>query len=71
MIKALVVGVIAAALAFGLSVAPRAMAGDDRLNFTATTLSGAPSTGRACRASRLCCGSGRRGARSATPKLRV
>ncbi len=30
-----------AALVFGFSVSPKALAGDDRLNFTGTTLSGA------------------------------
>ena len=34
-----------AALVFGLSSAPRALAADDRLQFSATTLSGAPFNG--------------------------
>ena len=34
-----------AALVFGFSVSPRALAADDRLNFTGTTLSGAPFNG--------------------------
>ncbi|MEB3983974.1 protein disulfide oxidoreductase [Mycobacterium sp. 663a-19] len=37
--------VCAAALIFGLAEAPRAKAADDRLQFTATTLSGAPFNG--------------------------
>jgi thiol-disulfide isomerase/thioredoxin len=41
----LVVGVGAAALVFGLLTAPRVLAADDRLQFTATTLSGAPFNG--------------------------
>ncbi|BBX97516.1 soluble secreted antigen MPT53 [Mycobacterium lacus] len=36
---------VAAALTFGLATAPRALAADDRLQFTATTLSGAPFDG--------------------------
>ena len=43
-IRSLVVGAAAAALAFGLVTAPTAVA-DDRLNFTGTTLSGAPFNG--------------------------
>jgi len=35
----------AVALTLGLTVAPRAVAADDRLNFTGTTLSGAPFNG--------------------------
>ena len=34
-----------AAMAFGLLTAPRALAADDRLQFTGTTLSGAPFNG--------------------------
>ncbi len=41
----LVLGVGAAALAFGLLTAPRVLAADDRLQFTATTVSGAPFNG--------------------------
>ena len=41
----LALGLAAAALVFGLSSAPRALAGDDRLQFKATTLSGAPFNG--------------------------
>ena len=36
---------VAAALSFGLSSAPRALAADDRLLFTGTTISGAPFNG--------------------------
>ncbi|MGH3551066.1 MAG: protein disulfide oxidoreductase [Mycobacterium sp.] len=43
--KALTAAVIAAGLLFGLSTAPRALAADDRLQFTGTTLSGAPFNG--------------------------
>jgi thiol-disulfide isomerase/thioredoxin len=39
------VAVFAAALVLGLSTAPRALAADDRLQFTGTTLSGAPFNG--------------------------
>jgi thiol-disulfide isomerase/thioredoxin len=35
-------GLATAALVFGLSTAPRALAADDRLQFSGTTLSGAP-----------------------------
>ena len=41
----LALGVGAAALVFGLLTAPRVLAADDRLQFTATTLSGAPFNG--------------------------
>jgi thiol-disulfide isomerase/thioredoxin len=41
----LAAGAAAAALVFGLSAAPRALAVDDRLQFTGTTLSGAPFNG--------------------------
>jgi thiol-disulfide isomerase/thioredoxin len=41
----LALGVAAAALVFGLSTAPRVVAADDRLQFTGTTLSGAPFNG--------------------------
>jgi thiol-disulfide isomerase/thioredoxin len=41
----LALGVTAAALVLGLSSAPRALAADDRLQFTGTTLSGAPFNG--------------------------
>jgi thiol-disulfide isomerase/thioredoxin len=41
----LALGVGAAALVFGLLTAPRVLAADDRLHFTATTLSGAPFNG--------------------------
>src|SRR5689334_3861916 len=44
LIKSLLVSTAAAALAFGLVTAPTARA-DDRLNFTGTTLSGAPFNG--------------------------
>ncbi len=36
---------VAIGLMLGLATAPRAVAADDRLNFTATTLSGAPFNG--------------------------
>ena len=36
---------VSAAMAFGLLTAPRALAADDRLQFTGTTLSGAPFNG--------------------------
>ncbi len=39
------VGLATTALAFGLSVAPRAVAADERLQFTGTTLTGAPFNG--------------------------
>jgi thiol-disulfide isomerase/thioredoxin len=42
--RSLVLGALAAALAFGLVSAPAALA-DDRQNFTGTTLSGAPFNG--------------------------
>jgi thiol-disulfide isomerase/thioredoxin len=41
----LALGMAAAVLVFGLSTAPRAVAADDRLQFTGTTLSGAPFNG--------------------------
>jgi thiol-disulfide isomerase/thioredoxin len=41
----LVLSVGVAALVFGLLTAPRVLAADDRLQFTATTLSGAPFNG--------------------------
>ncbi|MFY9765383.1 MAG: protein disulfide oxidoreductase [Mycobacterium sp.] len=41
----LALGVGAAALVFGLLTAPRVLAADDRLQFSATTLSGAPFNG--------------------------
>lgn len=41
----LTLGVGAAALVFGLLTAPRVLAADDRLQFSATTLSGAPFNG--------------------------
>jgi thiol-disulfide isomerase/thioredoxin len=41
----LALGIAAAALIFGLSTAPRALAADDRLQFNGTTLSGAPYNG--------------------------
>jgi thiol-disulfide isomerase/thioredoxin len=41
----LALGMAAAVLVFGLSNAPRAVAADDRLQFTGTTLSGAPFNG--------------------------
>ena len=44
-LKLLVVAVFVAALIFGLAEAPHAEAADDRLQFTATTLSGAPFNG--------------------------
>jgi thiol-disulfide isomerase/thioredoxin len=43
--KAIAAGVVAVVLMFGLATAPRAVAADDRLNFTATTVSGAPFNG--------------------------
>jgi thiol-disulfide isomerase/thioredoxin len=45
LIKASAIGVFAFALVFGLSTAPGAPAADERLQFTATTLSGAPFNG--------------------------
>ena len=39
------VGLATTTLAFGLSVAPRAVAADERLQFTGTTLAGAPFNG--------------------------
>jgi thiol-disulfide isomerase/thioredoxin len=44
-LRLLAVAVFAAALIFGLAEAPHAKAADDRLQFTATTLSGAPFNG--------------------------
>lgn len=44
-LKLFVAAVIAAALIFVLGGAPRALAADDRLQFTGTTLSGAPFNG--------------------------
>lgn len=44
-IKAFTAGVVAVVLLFGLAHSPRALAADDRLQFTATTLSGAPFAG--------------------------
>jgi thiol-disulfide isomerase/thioredoxin len=44
-LKLFAAAVFAAALIFGLAEAPRAKAADDRLQFTATTLSGAPFNG--------------------------
>ena len=44
-VKAFAAGVVAVALLLGLSTAPRVLAGDDRLQFTGTTLSGAPFNG--------------------------
>ncbi|BBX74325.1 protein disulfide oxidoreductase [Mycobacterium shinjukuense] len=44
-LKALAVGVTAVVLLLGLATAPRAVAADERLQFTATTLSGAPFDG--------------------------
>lgn len=41
----LALGVAVAALVFGLSSAPRALAADDRLQFNGTTLGGAPFNG--------------------------
>jgi thiol-disulfide isomerase/thioredoxin len=41
----LAVGLVATALAFGLSDLPRAMAADERLQFTGTTLTGASFNG--------------------------
>jgi thiol-disulfide isomerase/thioredoxin len=41
----LALGMAAAVLVFGLSNAPRAVAADDRLQFTGTTLGGAPFNG--------------------------
>jgi thiol-disulfide isomerase/thioredoxin len=47
LLKRLALGVAVAALIFGLSSAPRAWAADDRLQFSGTTLSGAPFNGGA------------------------
>lgn len=44
-IKMFAAGMVAVVLIFGLPSAPRAQAADDRLNFTGTTLSGAPFNG--------------------------
>ena len=44
-VKAFAVAVVAAALVFGLTNAPRSLAADDRLQFTGTALSGAPFNG--------------------------
>src|ERR1700731_4898260 len=44
-LKLLAAALFAAALIFGLADAPRSAAADDRLQFTATTLSGAPFNG--------------------------
>ena len=44
-LRLLVAGIFAAALIFGLAEVPRAEAADDRLQFTGTTLSGAPFNG--------------------------
>ncbi|MGH3635769.1 protein disulfide oxidoreductase [Mycobacterium sp.] len=44
-VKAFAASVVATALLFGLSAAPAALAADDRLQFTGTTLSGAPFDG--------------------------
>jgi len=44
-LRLFVAAVFAAALIFGLAEAPHAKAADDRLQFTATTLSGAPFNG--------------------------
>jgi len=44
-VKAFAAGVVAAALLFGLSTAPRVLAADDRMQFTAPRLSGAPFNG--------------------------
>ena len=48
----LALGLAAAALVFGLSTAPRAAAADDRLQFSGTTLSGAPFNGAALQGKR-------------------
>ena len=45
LLRRLALGLAAAALVFGLSSAPRALAADDRLLFSGTTLSGAPFNG--------------------------
>jgi thiol-disulfide isomerase/thioredoxin len=44
-VKLFALAVVAAALVFGLANAPRALAADDRLQFTGTSLSGAPFNG--------------------------
>jgi thiol-disulfide isomerase/thioredoxin len=44
-IKIFAAGVLALAFIFGLATPPRALAADDRLNFTGTTLTGAPFNG--------------------------
>jgi thiol-disulfide isomerase/thioredoxin len=46
-IKLFAVAVAVVALILGLAIAPRALAADDRLQFTGTTLSGAPFNGTA------------------------
>jgi thiol-disulfide isomerase/thioredoxin len=45
LVKRLTLAVVAAALVFGLNSAPHAQAADDRLQFSGTTLSGAPFNG--------------------------
>jgi thiol-disulfide isomerase/thioredoxin len=45
LVKAFAVGAVAAALLFGLSAAPRALADEHRLQFTGTALSGVPFNG--------------------------
>jgi len=45
LLRPFAVGVVAVALVVGLGVPPRAHAADDRLQFTGTTLSGAPFNG--------------------------
>jgi thiol-disulfide isomerase/thioredoxin len=50
--KRLVLGLVAAALVLGLSNAPRSLAADDRLQFSGTTLSGAPFKGAALQGKR-------------------
>ena len=55
LLKRLALGVAVAALIFGLSSAPRALAADDRLQFSGTTLSAVRrSTARALQGKRVC-----------------
>jgi thiol-disulfide isomerase/thioredoxin len=52
LLKRLTLAVVAAALVLGLNSTPRAQAADDRLQFSGTTLSGAPFNGAALQGKR-------------------
>jgi peroxiredoxin len=52
LLKRLTLAVVAAALVIGLNSTPRAQAADDRLQFSATTLSGGPFNGAALQGKR-------------------